>query len=62
MMSLEQQKIAPNWESANKIRLYLFLPIGFKLSSTQRILNAHRASSKRIQNKNDNLNEFGAKA
>jgi hypothetical protein len=60
MISLELQKNAPNYESANKIRLSLCKPIGFTLSCSRSILNAPRASSKRIQNKNDNLNEFGA--
>jgi hypothetical protein len=48
MMLLEQQKNAPNWESGSKIRLSEF------------DLTTHRASSKHFQNKNDNLNEFGA--
>ncbi len=36
------------------------IQIGFMLSCARSILNAHRASSKSIQNKNDNLDEFGA--
>ncbi len=60
MISLEPEKNAPNLVTANKIRLFLYEPIRFKLSCSQSILNAHRASSKRIQNKNDNLNVFGA--
>jgi hypothetical protein len=60
MISLEQVKNAPNWETANKIRLSFYLPIGFNLSGSRSILNAHGASFKRIQNKNDNLNDFGA--
>ncbi len=44
-------KNVPNWESAKKISLSLFYPIGFTLSGSQSILNAHKASSKRIQNK-----------
>jgi hypothetical protein len=56
MISLEREKNAPNWVTTNKIRLSLYQPIGFRLSFSRSILNAHRASSKRIQNKNDNLN------
>jgi hypothetical protein len=66
-MSLEQQKNAPNWESAKKILLSLSYPIGFMLMLLLGMLNAdradlnmHRASSKRFQNKNNNLNEFRA--
>jgi hypothetical protein len=50
------EKNAPNWVTANKIRLSMYQPIGFTLSCSRSILNAHRASSKRVQNKNDNLN------
>jgi hypothetical protein len=60
MILLEQEKNAPNWVTANKIRLSLYKPIGFTLNCSWNILNAHRASSKGIQNKNDNLNVFGA--
>jgi hypothetical protein len=36
---------------------------GFMLMLPHRAdLNTHRASSKRIQNKNDNFNDFGAQA
>jgi DNA-binding XRE family transcriptional regulator len=60
MISLEQEKNAPNWETANKVCLSFNYQIGFMLSCSWSILNAHRASCKRIQNKNDNLNDFGA--